>query len=416
MIDYEPELAVIGCLLLDTSLCDMVFPRLPAKCFADDTTRRVFAMIRTQHKSGASDVVSLFGQADEEAKVLMARCMETVVTTSNIDAYISLVINNYRKRRISSACMEIAMQADSPGTQANDLTGMLRAQLSEQEKIERAQLDSSTKEFSDAAVEYIENLYGDKLTGYYPGYSRLGSMLGGFIPSSFYILAGRSGMGKTDFALNLAVNFAQKGVRTLYLSMEMTRVQLFDRLASRLTQTNSTKIRDRSLDENERLMISNTLAKLCDDKTPLYTDEGQRLSCDDVEAKIIKWQPQVLVVDHVGLMRGDGKKQRWESQLEISQTLKALALKYNIVVLALAQQTSDVEKRSDKKANMSDIKGTDGYSNDADAVMFVSADLYDKDVEWIDATIQIVKNRNGRCGSIQYRWKPQYHTYMEAIG
>ena len=233
------------------------------------------------------------------------------------------------------------------------------------------------------------------------------------MPETFTVLAGRSGRGKTAFSLNLAVNLA-RSCRVLYLSMEMPKKQIFDRIAARIAHKDSIAIRDGSLTAEEKADIQREFDSLAGQGAQLVVDDCQQLTLDDFERKIVRWKPDVVFVDHVGLMKGDPKKQRWEVFTEISQSFKTMAMKHKIAVFALAQQTSDVEKRTNKKANMSDVKGTDSFSNDADAMLFISADMEaPENAAWVDASIQIVKNRNGSCGEIPYHWMPKYHEYIE---
>lgn len=408
----EAEMAVIGCLMLEPEHAEDIFLNLPAKCFGNEELKKLYSICRSRFKKGeAIDFVTLSTLAGNPDG--LAKCMDIVSSTANTDGYVDLVIDFYRKRKIYDTCVTLCEEALNESTSADELTGKVERALEYQHRVMQARDDSNAKEFTDAILEYFEQLYSEKPKTWKTGFSSLNRMLGGVIPGTFTVLAGRSGKGKTAFALNLAVNLA-RNCRVLYLSMEMPRKQIIDRIAARIAHVDSTLIRDGALTNEQKIDIQREFDGLVGKGVQLVVDDCQQLNIDDLERKIVRWKPDVVFVDHVGLMKGDAKKQRWEIFTEISQTCKMIALNHNIAVIALAQQTSDVEKRGNKKANMSDVKGTDSFSNDADAMLFISADLENASTAaWVDSTIQIVKNRNGSCGEIKYHWMPKYHEYIE---
>ena len=122
------------------------------------------------------------------------------------------------------------------------------------------------------------------------------------MPETFTVLAGRSGRGKTAFALNLAVNLA-RSCRVLYLSMEMPKKQIIDRIAARIAHKDSISIRDGSLTAEEKADIQREFDILVGKGVQMVIDDCQQLTLDDLERKIIRWKPYVVFVDHVGLMK-----------------------------------------------------------------------------------------------------------------
>ena len=411
----EAEMAVIGCLLLEPERAEALFASLPAKCFGNEGLRRIYTLCRKRFKQGEPvDFVTMSSVTG--AQTVLAQCMELVSSTGNTDGYADLVVDFYRKREIYTVCTNLCEEAINESTGADELTGKMERALDYQRLVMQAQSDSNAKELTDALLDYFDQLYAEKPRSWKMGFSTLNRMLGGLLPETFTVLAGRSGRGKTAFALNLAVNLA-RSCRVLYLSMEMLKKQLFDRIAARIAHIDSIAIRDGTLTTEQKVSIQREFDSLVGKGVQLVVDDCQQLTLDDLERKIIRWKPDVVFIDHVGLMKGDPKKQRWEAFTEISQACKTMALRHRIAVFALAQQTSDVEKRANKKANLSDVKGTDSFSNDADAMLFISADMeaQQNNAAWVDASIQIVKNRNGSCGEIQYHWLPKYHEYIEVM-
>lgn len=404
----EAEMAVVGCLLLDESRD--VFGKLPSKCFGDKEARTAYIEARKLYKAGKKlDLVTLSQTVSSE---FLGQCCETVVSTSALPDYIGAVIESYRKREIYKSCSDIADRALGVDTAA-DLTSDLFKALEYQQTIARSQDDGTVKEFEATVIDYFRELYKPKEKTYKTRFGLLDLKLGGIRPETLTILAGRSGMGKTDFAINIAVNLA-KQCRVLYISLEMPKQQILDRISCNIADVDSVAMRDGMITDEDRRRIQHEYDLLVGQGTNLIIDDSQALTEEDLDRKITRWNPAIVFIDHVGLMRGDPKKQRWEVFTQISQNLKNEALKRRIAFVALVQQNAEVEKRKDKTAKMSDVKGTDSFSNDADAMLFVSAVGEETPGElWRDATIQIVKNRQGSLGEVKLHWYANFHRYRE---
>lgn len=406
----ESEMAVIGCLLLDEN--PEILSRLPSEYFGEADCRKAMEDARRLYREGRKiDLVTL---SKTDPAEFLAQCVDIVVSTSNLDEYIKDVVDGHRKRQIYGTCEDIAGRALGIES-ADELTAELFKALEVQQKIAQRQTDGNTKEFEATVIDYFHDLYTPKERSWRMGFSDLDARLGGIRPETLTILAGRSGMGKTDFAINIAVRLA-KQCRVLYISLEMPKEQILDRIACNIANIDSMRMRDGLITDEDRRQIQKEFDLLVGAGTNLIIDDDQALTQEDLDRKISRWSPQIVFIDHVGLMRGDPKKQRWEAFTEISQNLKNTALKKRIAFVALAQQNSEVEKRKDKNANMSDVKGTDSFSNDADAMLFISAyGDYNPHETYREAKIQIVKNRHGVGGEIDYHWYAKYHRYMEVM-
>ena len=113
------------------------------------------------------------------------------------------------------------------------------------------------------------------------------------------------------------------------------------RITSRVARIDSTKIRDGNLTDNEKALINISLDKIC--KIPLIFDEQQNLTVYDISSKIKKHKPQVVFIDHLGLMALDKYKKRWESISDNSVALKKLAMETGVAIVELVQQNSEAE-------------------------------------------------------------------------
>jgi len=338
--------------------------------------------------------------------------MQLVPSPKTLPQYAEKLFDNYRKRVLFQDVTKIKddLKVNAP---LSEIMQMVENMVATQNKLDEVQDCSTSLDFLDSAIEFINSL-GAKNQAYKTGLPLLDFVLGGFQPKSVSVIAGRSGMGKTDIAIFLATRLALGNTRVLYLTMEMPRTQIVSRIASRVSNIDSTKIRDGNLSENEYVLINTSLERVS--KMPLTFDEQQNLSVQDIASKIKKHKPQVVIIDHLGLMKLDKYKKRWESISDNSVALKKLAMETGVAIIELVQQNSEAEKRADKTANLSDLKGSDGIGNDADTVMFIRADKGGKgDIlqgnERVKAYLQIEKNRSGKTGTIGFNWQPQYHKY-----
>lgn len=399
----EAQKAVLGCIMLSADE-SLIYAKLPAKCFRNELLRNVFMHFRQRYKSGqANDFVTAVSKFGNESKQTFTECID-IAEPRYIDAYINVVIDDYRLMLIDDMVNDILSSAT-----LEEKSEIIKNAAKVQEQIISAQ-SNGIKTFMQSCVDYIECMNMEKRRGIRTGFLQLDFRIGGICKSSYTVLAGRSGHGKTDLALNIALNMAKQQVNVLYLSLEMSTNRLMDRIASNISKIDSMDIRDDKLTAEQKSLISSKLDDLCNN-TKLYFDDTAAVSVDDIKAKCLKIKPQVVFIDHMGLIKGDRKKQHWERQFEISQELRQFANSTGIAIFVLAQQSSRAEKIKDKTAVMSDIKGTDGIANDADTVMFIHAD--ESGERWRDVTLQLTKNREGNLKPLNFKWRPQYHEYIE---
>ena len=135
-----------------------------------------------------------------------------------------------------------------------------------------------------SCVDYIERMNAEKRRGIRTGYLQLDFRIGGICKSSYTVLAGRSGHGKTDLALNIALNMAKHQIRVLYLSLEMSTNRLMDRIASNISKIDSMNIRDDDLSAEQKSLIAKKLDDLCSN-TKLFFDDTEFVNNVDIISK-----------------------------------------------------------------------------------------------------------------------------------
>ncbi len=276
------------------------------------------------------------------------------------------------------------------------------------------------------------------------GFLDLDQKLSGFHNSDLVIIAGRPSMGKTAFAINLAVNACKalllknteeetQPQSVGFFSLEMSSEQLTTRLLSMYTEIDSSALRSGFVNEEQYNLLRKEVINLS--SLPFFIDDTPALSIGAIRTRARKMKRKhnlgILFIDYLQLIRGITKSDNRVNEIsEITQGLKAIAKELNVPVVALSQLSRAVELRDDKKPMLSDLRESGSIEQDADVVMFVYREEYyltrkeppsgnDKHNEWQDrlskvyniAEIVVAKHRNGPIGSIQLQYDSQYSRF-----
>lgn len=277
------------------------------------------------------------------------------------------------------------------------------------------------------AFEEITKLAEQKnhMAGVPSGFKDIDDLFHGFRGGDLIILAARPGVGKTSFALNLAVNAAKLGTTVTFFSLEMSAGQLVQRILCAEARVSLSKIRSGFISEGDWGAIAdamNTLSKL-----DLYIDDSPGLSILEARAKarreLRKAQGKgLIVVDYLQLMqppqtRRDGN--RAVEVGEISRGLKVLAKEMDMPVLALSQLSRAVEMRGKKRPMLSDLRESGSIEQDADIVMFIDRSMDEAEAESDDrpslgeAELIVAKHRNGPTRDITLAFNPEFTRFMD---
>ena len=261
------------------------------------------------------------------------------------------------------------------------------------------------------------------LTGVPTGYDKLDDMTAGWQPSDLVIIAGRPAMGKTAFALSLAKNIAvDHQVPIGFFSLEMSNVQLSNRLISNVCEISGQKIQNGQLAKDEWERLDRNLRKL--EGKPIYLDDTPGLSIFELRSKarrlVREKDVKIIMIDYLQLMNASGMRfgNRQEEVSTISRSLKSLAKELNIPILALSQVNRGVENREGnegKRPQLSDLRESGAIEQDADMVIFVHRPEYYRlfeDEKGRDlrgkAEIIIAKHRKGSTGTVTLRFEGDY--------
>ncbi|MGL4876143.1 MAG: replicative DNA helicase [Clostridium sp.] len=273
-----------------------------------------------------------------------------------------------------------------------------------------------TKAFLYKGLVDIEERYknGGQSYGMNTGFSLYDEHIGALKKGELVVVAGRPGMGKTVFAVNLLVNLAQNGYKTLFTEIEMNAEALAMKIFSSKANIEGKKLMNGDLEVEDFCLLTNTYEKMVKiGGMMIDCSETQNLMKIKAKAKTIKQTKglDVLIIDYLTLMEiDDTRDNRVNAVGKITRGLKLLAKELDINIVLLSQLSRGVESRADKEPMLSDLRDSGSIEQDADVVMFVyREDYYDKEKEKEKIMkLLIRKNRTGKVGTISLKYNPEY--------
>lgn len=394
------EQAVIGAMMLDENAYWRVADVVRVDDFTTAVNAEIFEAIADLCKQGKPvDPVTMGEELPQHAAYMLDVCSNC--TTSSARHYAEEVRKAGEMRRVNVAGQKIAA---------------MHCGYAEAQRIlaEVAPRDSSAAKPIKAYMVDALNLMQQRcdaesdVTGLPTGLARLDDKTSGLQPGTLIMIAARPSMGKTAFALQLAVRTGLRSHRVAVFELEMTGVQLSERAVSLISGVSFGKIKSpKALDDADWPRITDAFAKL--EKSALIVDESSTQSVDSVCARVRQLHMQsplaMVVIDHLGLMDLPGKANPVNETGAITKALKALAKDLNIPVVLLVQLNRSCEQRSDKRPMLSDLRESGRIEEDADVVMMLYRDDYYNENSAHKGYVEVLirKNRDGETGMVPLR-------------
>src|ERR1051325_4028197 len=424
--NLEAESSVLGGILLDNEAVNHVLELLRPEDFYRETHRKIFrAMIQLTDRNEPVDVITLADILKNNNELdagggaaYLTSLNDFVPTPANIAHYARIVREKPLLRSLISPAAEIATRGyEEQGNVEEFLDSAEKIIFDISEKKIKASFVAVGEMITDT-LKTIDKLYQRKemVTGVPTGYEDLDKLTAGLQPADLVIIAGRPGMGKTAFALNMATNAAYTGVGAAIFSLEMAKEQLVLRMLCSEARVNSSKVRSGYLGERDFPQLAKAAGRL--HEAPIYIDDTPAISVLELRAKARRLlrdrskKVGLIVVDYLQLMRGMGPANNREQEIsEISRSLKALAKELNVPVIALSQLNRKVEDRTGRRPQMSDLRESGAIEQDADVIMFIyREELYDKNNEEVKGKAEVIveKQRNGPTGTITLTFIGEY--------
>ena len=256
----------------------------------------------------------------------------------------------------------------------------------------------------------------EKLPGLESGFKNLDLITYGFQPSDLIIIAGRPGMGKTAFCLNILTSIVKTyRLPVVFFSLEMGKEQLMYRVLSNETEIPNTNLKTGNISKEEWIKLSRAIKKFS--SLPIFIDDTTNISIQTIRVqlkKILFEQTKIglVIIDYLQLMQNSKSKieNRVQELSQITRSLKNIAREFNIPVIALSQLSRNVETRINKRPLLSDLRESGSIEQDADLVLMLFRENYynlKKEQEDL-AEIIVAKHRNGPIGTIQLKFNAEF--------
>ena len=273
------------------------------------------------------------------------------------------------------------------------------------------------RDLVNVSLDRMEELYerGDAITGTTSGYEDLDQLLSGLQDESLVIVGARPAMGKTSFVLGIAAHVGiQRELPTVVFSLEMSQLEVCQRILCSEARVDVTSIRNGDLTTDDWSRINRGVGKLGD--AQIWIDDNPTTSVMEIRAKARRLKSRVgnlgvVIVDYIQLMTGRSTAESRQVEVsEISRGLKIMARELGCPVIAVSQLSRGLESRQDKRPMLSDLRESGSIEQDADVVIFLYRDeVYNQDSPDVGmAEVIIQKHRNGPTGTVRLAWLPRY--------
>lgn len=427
----EAEQSVVGSMIMDKQAIITAGELL----ITDDFYHRQYGilfqtMVDMNNEGRPVDIVTLQERLKEKnvpAEVysleFIRELISAVPTSANVRQYASIVKDKAVLRSIIRVNESIANDCYAGAQKTEDILADTEKRIFELVKNkgdhEYQPIDKVVLEALDRISAAAKNR--GAVTGVPTGFKDLDTYLSGLQPSDFVLVAARPSMGKTAFVLNVAENVAIKqGITTAVFSLEMSNVQLVNRMLSLESTVDADKIRKGRLDSNDWGKLIEGADSIA--KSRLIIDDTPGISIAELRSKCRKYKMEknlgLVIIDYLQLMSGSGRSDSRQQEIsDISRSLKALARELEVPVVTLSQLSRAVEQRPDHRPMLSDLRESGAIEQDADVVMFLYRDdYYNKDTEYKGiAEIIIAKQRNGPIGTVKMAWIPEQTRFADLL-
>ncbi len=424
----EAEQSVIGSMMMDREAILTASELLTADDFYEKQLGIFFTVLVELYQEGVeADLITIqdklrLRKVPEELSSLeyLSNLVDIVPTSANVKYYANIVHEKSQLRQFIRLSEGLVNSCYLDKEEVSDIFARAEKEIF---ALLQAKQTSEMTPISEIVVKALENIEAaaknrGSVTGISTGFYDLDYKTAGLQPSDLVLIAARPSMGKTAFVLNLAEHIAVKnGIPTAIFSLEMSKVQLVNRILSMHSRVDSQRIRTGDLDDGQWQELV-TSARVIGD-SQLIIDDTPGISIAELRSKCRKLKLernlQLVIIDYLQLMTGGKKTESRQQEIsEISRSLKALAREINCPVIALSQLSRAVEQRDDKRPMLSDLRESGAIEQDADVVMFIYREAYykkDTDQQGITEII-IGKQRNGPTGTIKLGWVSETQKFV----
>jgi replicative DNA helicase len=423
----DAEQTVLGTIIIDSSAMSRVAAFLRGEHFHVGLHNQLFGVMYNMFVVNSPiDLVTIIENSiienvfdnQDEARGYLLKLAESVVNPSGITDYANIIVEKHMVRSLMYACREIfdmAAAGNEKPKQIMDVAEKMIYDLRGERELGglvpiKPIIEERIREIEEACANPGAKSAGTLASSF----SDLDRYIFGLNPSDLVLIAGRPGMGKTSFALNMAVGAAKLNPEKeiVVFSLEMSREQLVSRIISSEARITTDQMRNGQIDNDGWSSIKESVGTLS--RLKIFIDEGSGLSIGEMKAKLRRLKNLGLVViDYLQLMSiGRSDVNRTQEVSEITRNLKLMAKDLNVPVIVASQLSRGPESRSkgEKRPMLADLRESGSIEQDADIVMFLYREFYynpEFEKPYLCECI-IAKNRQGETGTVNLHWDGQF--------
>lgn len=420
----EAEQSVLGGALSSSDAVGVVCELLKPDDFYFEQNRTVYTVIvELFNENTPIDVVTVSDRLNQHDKLdliggvqYLSSLILSVPTTGNVEYYAKIIKDKVTLRRLifsSSSILNMAYDEE-------DLTERI-LDIAEQRilDVSNGTVSNDIVHISDVMMTAYDDMVKNSLTkgtvtGIPTGFNYLNNMTGGLHGGELIIVAGRPGMGKSSFAVNIAEHAAIKeNIPVAIFNLEMSKSMIVNRIICSQATVDSQAVRKGEFQPEDWQSICAVIDKLS--QAPIYIDDSSSITVSEIRAKCRRLKQTknlgLVVIDYLQLMQGSGKNDNRQQEISnISRSLKVLAKELDVPVIALSQLSRSSESRGDKRPMLSDLRESGAIEQDADLVIFLYRDDYYNDDSELKniAEINIAKQRSGSTGTFKLGWQGRF--------
>lgn len=413
---YEKQ--VLGSLLQGDESTPDLMAMVHEDMFSTTEYKDIFRSAKHLYDTGRQvSIISILSHNKKHDVIKLSEISGSIASTAHTIDCAKILIQEYIRREIVSLAAKISNMAQ----QQDDVFDILNYTGTTAGNLEQTISPSTIEHVSTIIKE--QAIKRDKVTdmaGIPTGFKELDDLLGGFCDEWLIIVAARPGMGKTSIMLSFAYYIAKKGFAVDIYSMEMSKGQLTDNLISMHCGVPLWKIQRNKMEIQDLEEVKTAEAFIS--SLPIHIDDQPRIKGRQIRSRIVmgkkKRNTAIVMVDYIQIMGEEGKGNREQEISNITGNLKAAAKEAKIPVIALAQLSREVEKRADRRPQLSDLRESGAIEQDADIIMFPFRAWYyhttgiagfeynDKNESTENlGELLIAKNRHGMVGDIEIGWE-----------
>lgn len=444
----EVEEAVLGALMLERDAYVTVADTIDSKSFYKEEHRKIFdAIKKLSGKEKPVDLLMVTQELKDRDQLdeiggpgYITQLTRRVASAAHIEFHARIIAQKFMQRELIRVSSEIQAKSYDDTIDVDDLIDFSESALFQVSEGNIKKDTQPIKPVLNLAIQQIEKARNrkDGLSGVPSGFTGIDRVTSGWQRTDLIIIAARPAMGKTAFVLSMARNMAvEHNQAVAFFSLEMSSIQLVNRLISAETELGGHKIKTGKLEDYEWEQLNRRIKTL--DEAPIFIDDTPALSIFEFRAKCRRLKMQhdikIIIVDYLQLMTAgtDSRGSREQEVSMISRSLKAIAKELDVPILALSQLNRSVESREGKRPQLSDLRESGAIEQDADIVCFIHRPEYFGITEDESGNsllgigeIIIAKHRNGATADVHLRFvkemakfsdlDPQFHNDYQSDG